>query len=395
MAKAAPITLPRSLSQEASLFNRSDSRSIHGSPPAQYPDPYAEGFRACPIAACLWPSSQSLPLSRPGRHNPWETSGTCQCQQLVSMFVTTLLIKHAGTIGGAAEGRDDRAVETGPRRGSRKRNSSLNEPDEDEDWDPEEEGDRSRALKRGKVEGASTGQQATFACPFFKMNPIRHHSCLFYKMSKISYVKQHLKRTHKAPKWRCTVCQDVFPDQPSYNRHQNTRECKSSTSRGRQDEMDEGQWGEIDRLTSRRPGATAESMWYAMFGVLFPGTPLPATPYVESGISEMTKHFRDFVKERGAAILKSHLEVSGAWQTMAERAADPDVFLQFVMTYGIDIVFESWGQSMDSAGLHVSPAPNTAVFPRNSIYEESVAEGVLFIWDMSRAPTATVLSVQA
>ncbi len=248
------------------------------------------------------------------------------------MLVTTFIIEHAGTIAhakAAAGGRKDHAPAAAVTmaRASRKRNSSLNgstaSPEGDDDREPPEDegGDRPRSSKRARADEPMSGHHASFACPFFKMNPVRHQACLFYKMSKISYVKQHLQRTHRGPRWRCSVCHEVFPEQAACNRHLTTHECRGPRSKLRPDEMSEVQWEEIGRLTSRRAGATTESMWYAMFDVLFPGTPRPDTPYVGSGISEMTMHFRDFVRDHGAGVIRNHLEHTGAGSASRVQAS--------------------------------------------------------------------------
>ena len=336
----------------------------------------------CHNAICAWLSllSSLLDQNQPPRHSTWETDAF-PGEQIGAMLVTTFILEHAGSLshGKGAGARKTTAstaadviLGTAPQM-SRKRNSSANSTgrvENDDDHDPPEDdggGDRPRSSKRARADESLSPHHASFACPFFKMNPVRHQACLFYKMSKISYVKQHLQRTHRGPRWRCSVCHDVFPDQAAYDRHLTAHECQGPRSKGRHDEMTEVQWEEIGRLTSRRAGSTTESMWYAMFEVLFPGAPRPETPYVGSGIAEMTTHFRDYVKERGTGIIKSHLESTGCWQSLESTGINPDPLLHFVMTSGIELIFENWGRAEGSPGRELAPssmAPARASLPR-------------------------------
>ncbi len=402
MAEALHILPLSRLPNETWFLNPLASRNIDVLQPPPQSDLVTQVLRTCPDAACTWLSSLCPPTPHPNPHRhhhhhhhhhagkkPWEASSERVDRLMRSMLVTAFIIEHAGTIGNTTGTRKDPATETVPARVSRKRNSSVNEADDDEeDRDPDDDGDRARSSKRARAEDSSPGQQASFACPFFKMNSIRHQACLFYKMSKISYVKQHLQRTHRGPRWRCSVCQEAFPDQAAYNRHLTAQECQGPKSKVRQDEMSEGQWEEIGRLTSRRAGATTESMWYAMFDVLFPGAPRPETPYVESGISEMTRHFRDFVKEKGPAIIRSHLDTAGTWQGLEDSGIKPDMLLQFVMSSGIDLVFENWVKSGDAG----SPGPAVAdrgSTPRNVFRGEPTAEGSAYQFPPRSQPAAT------
>lgn len=83
------------------------------------------------------------------------------------------------------------------------------------------------------------------ACPFYKMDPWKFDRCLTYKMSKMSYVKQHLLRYHDAP--HCVTT------------HQKQ---------------------EIQRATGRK--ITSESKWYQIWSILFPGTERPDSPFVKA-----------------------------------------------------------------------------------------------------------------
>ncbi|KNB10826.1 hypothetical protein FOXG_10947 [Fusarium oxysporum f. sp. lycopersici 4287] len=68
----------------------------------------------------------------------------------------------------------------------------------DDLYDLDEDGDQSPndSIKR-------------FACPYFRKNPERHLECINLKMVRISDVKQHLKRRHRAP-YPCPICSEGF-----------------------------------------------------------------------------------------------------------------------------------------------------------------------------------------
>ncbi|KAI1360642.1 hypothetical protein F5Y08DRAFT_44853 [Xylaria arbuscula] len=83
------------------------------------------------------------------------------------------------------------------------------------------------------------------ACPFYKMYPWKFDRCLTYKMSKMSYVKQHVFRYHDEP------------------------DCVTTEQKQ-----------EIQRTTERK--ITSESKWYQIWSILFPGAEKPDSPFVKA-----------------------------------------------------------------------------------------------------------------
>ncbi|KAI0966623.1 hypothetical protein F4678DRAFT_268667 [Xylaria arbuscula] len=102
------------------------------------------------------------------------------------------------------------------------------------------------------------------ACPFYKMDPWKFDQCLAYKMSKMSYVKQHLLRYH---------------DEPDYVTAEQKRD--------------------IQRANGRK--ITSESKWYQVWSILFPGAKRPDTPFVEAHYSsEVLSSIQTFYHKSGS-----------------------------------------------------------------------------------------------
>lgn len=92
-------------------------------------------------------------------------------------------------------------------------------------------------------DGAGDGdwpQGRYWACPFYSSNPIRHATCLAYKLGRVADVRQHIERKH----------------------------------------AEEAGEGEIEKMKSKNDrGTTNVERWYALWILFFPGQARPATPY--------------------------------------------------------------------------------------------------------------------
>ncbi|KAH8894717.1 hypothetical protein GQ53DRAFT_642883, partial [Thozetella sp. PMI_491] len=146
---------------------------------------------------------------------------------------------------------------------------SQNDGDEDESDDLP-----SRDAKQQKPD--ALGRPKHLACPFWKLDPDKHWECFLKKISTISYVKQHLSRRH-TPSYYCPRCYAIFPDEPTYDQHFLDVPCV----RGATATLD-GISHPQSRLLSRKSKGSVEEQWFAMWHILFPGQPRPASIYVDS-----------------------------------------------------------------------------------------------------------------
>ncbi|KAI0474738.1 hypothetical protein F4859DRAFT_77890 [Xylaria cf. heliscus] len=81
-----------------------------------------------------------------------------------------------------------------------------------------------RSLKKKMCDNSSPTPR--LACPFFRRCPRKHHACGLNSFEKISYVVQHLMRTHfKGVNCDCPICGEGFETISSRNEHIRERLC--------------------------------------------------------------------------------------------------------------------------------------------------------------------------
>ncbi|KAI1734106.1 hypothetical protein F4680DRAFT_439472 [Xylaria scruposa] len=134
------------------------------------------------------------------------------------------------------------------------------------------------------------------ACPFYKMNPWKFDRCLTYKLTKMSYVKQHLLRFHDAPRCNCS------------RRHKAGRDCPSGSQDCQQSEitfcvMTAKQKREIQRAAGRK--ITCEGKWYQVWSILFPDVKKPDSPYVKGHyFAEVLSSIKAFYDSCGSHVME-------------------------------------------------------------------------------------------
>ncbi|KAH8896353.1 hypothetical protein GQ53DRAFT_761271 [Thozetella sp. PMI_491] len=118
-----------------------------------------------------------------------------------------------------------------------------------------------------------------FACHFYKKNPSQYRMCLRYNLTTVSRVQQHLKRCH-TPILQCPTCRCTFGEnQCDFDEHLRARSCQSRLLPLMPERaLSEETWRSI---TARRrtPHQSARDRWYVIWTIIFPGEPLPPSPY--------------------------------------------------------------------------------------------------------------------
>ncbi|KAI0097209.1 hypothetical protein GGR51DRAFT_485706 [Nemania sp. FL0031] len=115
------------------------------------------------------------------------------------------------------------------------------------------------------------------ACPFYKRDPWKFDHCLSYKLSKMSYVKQHLLRYHDAPHCNCSIYQQPVNNEAEQDCHNRTQYCQQSQYT--LCVMTAEQKRDIQSATGRK--ITCEDKWYQIWSILFPGAKRPDSPFVK------------------------------------------------------------------------------------------------------------------
>ncbi|KAI0184976.1 hypothetical protein EV127DRAFT_442895 [Xylaria flabelliformis] len=131
------------------------------------------------------------------------------------------------------------------------------------------------------------------ACPFYKMDPWKFDRCLTYKLTKMSYVKQHLLRYHDAP--------HCISNKAGRDRQTGAQDCQQSQYTVYI--MTAKQKREIQRATGRK--ITCEGKWYQVWSILFPDAKKPDSPFVKGHyFAEVLSSIRAFYHSSGPPIME-------------------------------------------------------------------------------------------
>lgn len=208
--------------------------------------------------------------------------------------------------------------------------------------------------KKIKQEHPDCQSPRCFACPFYKMDPIKHWECILKKITSISYVKQHLLRRH-TPDFYCHRCYAIFPDAQTYDQHVLQASCLRDESA-----KFEGITQHQSRLLSRKVTGSVETQWFAMWKILFPDDPPPTSIYVDSVDLGLV---REFGRREGVGILRDTFYSSG----LLLRAGVSESELERVLRVGLDAVFEYFRLNHQPASQSGTPPhPSTSSSQRES-----------------------------
>ncbi|KAF6817944.1 hypothetical protein CSOJ01_02081 [Colletotrichum sojae] len=217
-------------------------------------------------------------------------------------------------------------------RHSRKRSHSG---DPDDRRSPPNDPNAPPDSKRPKLPSPTTAGRH-LACPFWKRDPENHRHCYKKVLSRVKYVKQHLYRFHEAP-ISCACCGAEFPDERLRDEHVRARRCLVVERRG---PFFSGGLTRAQRLeVSRRanPKESEEEQWFAIWDVIFPGEPRPASAYVDAEMSQDLCAYREFHAREGADILLAYLAACDP--VLAERSASHD---RAVLSRALDSIYDHW-----------------------------------------------------
>lgn len=164
---------------------------------------------------------------------------------------------------------------------------------------------RPKVLSDEKRQAKKTDKRL-LACPFWKKDPIKHRDC-FKGIKRISYVKQHLRRSHQKPAYFCHRCGVQYGDEEEtlWIEHQ----LASEQCEKRPIELPDGiTRAQQNGLTNYSDRSTDEAdQWYVIWDYVFPDgrSPRPSSPYVNQDLSEEMSSFREFSHSQGWNALAS------------------------------------------------------------------------------------------
>ncbi|KAK7182742.1 hypothetical protein DPSP01_013925 [Paraphaeosphaeria sporulosa] len=123
-------------------------------------------------------------------------------------------------------------------------------------------------------------QGPRLACPFAKHDPLKHRQCFRYdKMDQISRLKQHLLRVHQLP-IHCVRCSQTFSTESRRDSHlRSVPGCSIQPNQAHLG-ITETQKSQLAQRVSAKN--SKEKNWYLIYEILFPGSPRPDTPFLDS-----------------------------------------------------------------------------------------------------------------
>jgi len=209
--------------------------------------------------------------------------------------------------------------------------------------------DRSESLETSSKNSRPRNQKRLFACPFCKKNPLRYRSCYSVRLTKISYVKQHISKNHPFPTY-CSVCMEIFETPHVRDAHTRAQNCQRRPLVGWEGVT------EVHRQQMRRKppkGTSEEEQWFMIFKMLFPELPCPSSPYIDGDLSEQLFAFQDFAVSQGPNIVRETLG------PLAETLflIDVEPLIQRVVTEGIPAIVQHFISSRQSRSESGSMSP--------------------------------------
>lgn len=178
---------------------------------------------------------------------------------------------------------------TGKRKRADDRGSGNEDSDDDDDGDsPKRPSQKSRTGSSGKL------PSRLLACPFYKWKPHTHRQCRNKVLRKICRMKYHLWRGHLMP-IHCDVCFMEFDNTQDRATHIRQRNCELRDPKA-WDCITEEQRAQIKRRVKTK--MTEEEQWYEVYRILFPGDPVPDSPYIDGFLADEVIALQEFMAQQ-------------------------------------------------------------------------------------------------
>lgn len=251
------------------------------------------------------------------------------------------------------------------RRSAPRKNNQRHDPDDHDESEGSDEG----SPKRQKQTPVDQQDKKLFACPYFKYEPMRYaegnthelhyRGCAGGLYRDISRVKQHLKRVHHRPDFYCRRCFSVFDTNEELQEHSSQEEGCDAETCPFPEKLDETQQNKIH---VKRPGKDPKDLWYDIFRIIFPGVPVPNSPYIEAA---QPKSNEQSILEQFVRLFEAKLDTSVSSQSwLSSTSAREFIRAQMRQTMQ-ETIRNTWNQASAVPSLLVSPVspPEGSQFP--------------------------------
>ena len=115
------------------------------------------------------------------------------------------------------------------------------------------------------------------ACPYYRLDPIRHRDCLLHKLGSTSFTVQHLRRNHSQP-IHCVKCGQIFEKPHERDEHY----CYSVNCEPRDFVFEGVSELQFQELHNTPRNLNESDRWFRIWAILFPGMPCHVSPYILS-----------------------------------------------------------------------------------------------------------------
>lgn len=199
----------------------------------------------------------------------------------------------------------------------------------------------------------------TFACPFYVHNRAEYSNCFPRKLTRISDLKQHIRRAHEQPV-HCPRCGVIFPDggRKSLDEHLRSQNCEAVVPKPDPPGVTPDQWR---LLMTRWSGSksSGEEAWYHIWYLLFPGSPRPRSPFaIKSPMVDklMGESEKIFSSDEWEKLVPESLHRLEAMDYCSRRTHIQDIIDKFIKLIGAREGTESGGLSSSEQRSELSLA---------------------------------------
>ncbi|KAK1546867.1 hypothetical protein CPAR01_00834 [Colletotrichum paranaense] len=208
-------------------------------------------------------------------------------------------------------------------------------------------------------------QELTLACPFWKLDTLKHHNCAKRKLTRVRDVKQHLNRNH-TPKHYCQRCLRLFENDIALRQHVSD-ETGWSCTLATPDSLNGISHEQSRKLHKKSTSSQSdERQWFAIWEILFPGKARPRSAYMDPEISEDLQAFQEHLDARAGPVLHEALESAGLLQGITTE--EETILVQRVISQALFGMQREWLSSRTLISQAPNSASSFAQTPRSNIH---------------------------
>lgn len=254
-------------------------------------------------------------------------------------------------------------------RSSQKRQAAADDDDDDADQD-----DFPKPPHKRIRHSPDKVSQRSFACPYLKMDPVKHGRCCVKQLSRIRDVKQHLSRWHTPDRY-CQRCLSTnFCDEKALQGHIDINTCPSNDPTALEGISNE----QRKRLSQKSKSNTEkEDQWFAIWEILFPRRARPSSVYMDIGLTTRLEDFHEYCIAHISDVVRGQFESSLVWQGSGSTA-EQQAFIRMVVSKGLNEILQdylrsapslesekgqntSYSEHHHSSRQHIQPYPETTL----------------------------------